>query len=604
VKSYNVDFEPIGKRGECSNDESLLSCARRLGIELLSLCGGLGRFGCCKVQILRGTVSNPTSSEVNNLSKKQLKDGYRLACQTYIKSDCKIRIPNKSLAGKSQRIQLDGPEFSIELEPAVSSYHIRVPHPSLSDLRSDDNRITETLYKNHRVKCESIDYKLLHNVSSLMRSLNWEAQVSVREKEIIAINTRPSRQLGLAIDLGTTTIAGYLVDISEGKTLATKGIINPQVSFGEDIVSRITYAMESASKAIELQKVVLEEINKLIINLCKSTNNRPEQILESVIVGNTVMHHLFLDLPLEYLAVSPFTPVVGKPLNIKAGDIGLNTAPGANINLLPNMAGFVGADHVAMLLATKEIWKNENLSIAIDIGTNTEISLIKNGKISTVSCASGPAFEGAHIKNGMRAAEGAVERLQIINGEIIYETIGKSTPVGICGSGILDAVAQLRLADIISREGRINDNDRVRLYNNQREYVLVEDKIGDAGRTITITQKDVREVQLAKGAIRSGINVLLKNAGCSAEEINKIIIAGAFGSYIDVSSAITIGMLPFISLDRFQQVGNAAGVGAKIALLSNNKRSEAESMASSVSYVELATAPNFEKIFIEATYLE
>jgi uncharacterized 2Fe-2S/4Fe-4S cluster protein (DUF4445 family) len=602
VKFYNVDFEPIGKRGECSGNESLLDCAHRLGIEILSLCGGIGRFGCCRIQILKGSASKLTSSEVNNLSRKQIKDGYRLACQTYIKSDCKIKIPYKSLVSKSQRIQLDGPEFRIELAPSVVSYHLKTFNPSLSDLRSDDNRIIDSLYKDYGVKCESIDYKLIHNIPSLIRSLNWEAQVSVREKDIIAINKWPSPQLGLAIDLGTTTIAGYLVDISNGKTLSTKGIINPQVSFGEDVVTRITYAMESPSKALELQKIVLKEINRLIISLCKNTNSRPEQILDSVIVGNTVMHHLFLNLPVEQLSVSPFTPVVGRSLNIKAGDLGLHMAHGANISMLPNIAGFVGSDHVAMLMATKEIWENENLSIALDIGTNTEISLIKNGNISTVSCASGPAFEGAHIKNGMRATDGAIERVQILDGKIDYETIGKSTPIGICGSGILDSVAQLRLADIISREGRVGDNDRVRLYNNQREYVLVEDK--ESERNITITQKDVREVQLAKGAIRSGINVLLKNAGCSAEEINKIIIAGAFGNYINVSSAITIGMLPFISLDRFHQVGNAAGVGAKIALLSHNKRSEAESMAMSSSYIELATAPNFEKIFLEATYLE
>ncbi len=605
MKFYNVDFEPIGKRGDCSDNESLLNCAHRLGIGILSLCGGLGKFGCCKVQIISGTASEPTSSEVNNLSKKQLNDGYRLACQTYIKSDCKIKIPHKSLASKSQRIQLDGPEFSIELAPAVISYRIQIPHPTLSDLRSDDNRIIETLNKHHKLKCKSIDNKLLRNVSSLIRSLNWEAQVSVRNNEIIAINPWPGQQLGLAIDLGTTTIAGYLVDIVNGKTLATQGIINPQVSFGEDIVSRITYAMESPSRALELQKAVLLEINKLIINLCKKTNNRPEQILESVIVGNTVMHHLFLNLPVEQLAVSPFTPAAGKALNVKAGDIGLYIAPGAYIHLLPNIAGFVGADHVAVILATKEIWKNEKLVIILDIGTNTEISLIKNGRISSVSCASGPAFEGAHIKNGMRATDGAIERFQIINGKIKYKTIGEVQPIGICGSGILDAIAQLRLTDTINREGRIkNNNDRARFYNNQLEYVLVDYKEENDTRTITITQNDVREVQLAKAAIRSGINVLFKRAGCSIEEIDKIIIAGAFGSYIDISSAITIGMLPFISLDRFQQVGNAAGVGAKIALLSNNKRSEAESIASRASYIELATAHNFEKIFLEATYLE
>jgi len=605
LKFCNIEFEPIGKRGECSDNESILNCAHRLGIKIVSLCGGLGKIGCCKVKILSGTVSKPTSSEINSLSQKQLNDGYRLACQAYIKSDCKVKIPHKSLANKSQRIQLDGPEFSIEPDPSVISYHIRASYPALSDLRSDDNRIIDSLNKNHKLKCKSIDTCLLQNLSHLIRTFNWEAQISVRDNEVIAINSWPSKQLGLAIDLGTTTIAGYLVDISNGKTLATKGIMNPQISFGEDIVSRISYTRGSSSKGLELQKAVIEEINKLISSLCKNTNNRPDQILEVVVVGNTVMHHVFLNLPVEQLSVSPFIPVVGKSVNVKARDIGLNTAPGANIHLLPNIAGFVGADHVAMLLATKEIWEGENCVMALDIGTNTEISLIYKGNISSVSCASGPAFEGAHIKNGMRATDGAIERLKMINGEVKYKTIGGVQPIGICGSGILDAVSQLCLNDIINRDGRIKNNDeRVRLYKNQLEYVLVDYKKGKSSQAITITQKDVRELQLAKGAIRTGINVLLKKARCSVGGIDKIIIAGAFGSYIDISSAITIGMLPFISLDCFQQVGNAAGMGAKIALISNNKRSEAQSIANGISYVELATAPDFEKIFLEATYLE
>lgn len=604
MKFYNVDFEPIGKKGKCSDDESLLECAHRLGIGIISLCGGIGKFNCCKVQILKGTVSKPTSNELKSFSYQQLKDGYRLACQTHVKSDCNVKIPLESL-NVSQRIQLDGPEVSTEIIPSVSSYHIKTSPSSLSDLKSDDSRIIEALNQQHKLKCRSIDIDVLRNLSSSLRSWNWEAQVSLRDNEVIAVNPWPSHQLGLAIDIGTTTIAGYLVDIVNGKTLAAQGIINPQISFGEDIVSRITYAMESSANAVELKKTVLEAINQLVSDLCKKINNKSSEILEVVIVGNTVMQHLFLNLPLEQLAVSPFTPAAGKALNIKARDIGLCIAPGANIHLLPNIAGFVGGDHVAMLLATEEIWKDENLVIVLDIGTNTEISLIDNGEISSVSCASGPAFEGAHIKNGMRATDGAIERVQIINGNVNYETIGGVQPIGICGSGILDAIAQLRLTDVINRDGRIkNENQKVRFYNNQLEFVLVEEKKQDNSQAITITQKDIREIQLAKGAICSGINVLLQKRGCSIKNLEKIIIAGAFGNYINVTSAIIIGMLPLLPLDRFQQVGNAAGIGAKIALLSNNKRSEAQSIACRASYIELATAPNFENIFLKATYLE
>jgi uncharacterized 2Fe-2S/4Fe-4S cluster protein (DUF4445 family) len=409
--------------------------------------------------------------------------------------------------------------------------------------------------------------------------------------------------LGLAIDLGTTTIAGYLLDISTGETLSTQGIINPQISFGEDIVSRITYAIKSPAKAIELQQTVVKALNQLVTDLCNKTNTKSKEILETVIVGNTVMHHLLLHLPVEQLAVSPFIPAVGKALNIKARDIGLCIASGAYVQLLPNIAGFVGADHVAMLLATKEIWKDENLVIALDIGTNTEISLIENGEISSVSCASGPAFEGAHIKNGMRATNGAIERVQLINNQVKYETIGGVPPIGLCGSGILDAVAQLSLAGVINRDGRMNDHPRVRVHRKQHEFVLFNEEEQDNSQAITITQKDVREIQLAKGAICSGINVLLQKRGCSEKKLKKVIISGAFGSYINVMSALSIGMLPLLPLDHFQQVGNAAGMGAKIALLSNNKRAEAQAIAHRASYIELAAAPNFEKIFLQATYL-
>lgn len=599
---YNVDFEPVGKRGKCRDDESLLDCARRLGIGMVSLCGGRGKCHDCKVQILRGSTSKPTSNERESFSPQELRDDYRLACQTYVASDCQVQIPLESVT-TPQRIQVEGQEVSVHREPSVSSYHIQASSPSLSDLQADEERIIETLNHQYKLHCNSIDIDVLRKSSPLLKSWNWEAQVSLRDQEVIAINPWSSHQLGLAIDLGTTKVAGYLLDISSGKTLASEGMMNPQISYGEDIISRISYTMESPAKAIKLQQVVVEVLNQLTANLCRKTNTKLEEILEAVIVGNTAMHHLLLHLPIEGLAASPFAPAVRRALDIKARDIGLCIAPGAYVHLLPNIAGFVGADHVAMLLATEGIWKNEGLVIALDIGTNTEVSLIDNGEISSVSCASGPAFEGAHIKDGMRAANGAIERLQLINDQITYETIGGLPPVGLCGSGILDAIAQLYLADVINKDGRISSHPRVRMHEKQREFVLISQEERGSSPAITITQKDVREIQLAKGAIRSGIKVLLQERGYSEKEIKKVIIAGAFGSYINVMSAVSIGMLPRLPLNHFQQVGNAAGIGAKLALLSISKRVEAQDIASRVSYIELATTPHFEEIFSQAIYL-
>jgi uncharacterized 2Fe-2S/4Fe-4S cluster protein (DUF4445 family) len=272
------------------------------------------------------------------------------------------------------------------------------------------------------------------------------------------------------------------------------------------------------------------------------------------------------------------------------------------VHLLPNIAGFVGADHVAMLLATA-LKDSTGLVLALDIGTNTEVCLASSGQMCSVSCASGPAFEGAHIKHGMRAATGAIERLRLVDERVEYQTIGSAPPVGLCGSGVLDALAQLYRQGVVNETGKMGDHPRLRTYQGQREFVLVSEQEREGGTAITITQRDVRELQLAKGAVRTGIEALLQDAGREAEEIDSVIIAGAFGSYIDVSSAITIGMLPNLPLDRFCQVGNAAGTGARLALISRQRRDEAQEIARRVHYIELARVPNFQGLFAEAMYL-
>ena len=309
MKFYNVNFEPVGKRGKCRDDESLLDCARRLGIGMVSLCGGRGKCHDCKVQILRGSTSKPTSNERESFSPQELRDDYRLACQTYVASDCQVQIPLESVT-TPQRIQVEGQEVSVHREPSVSSYHIQASSPSLSDLQADEERIIETLNHQYKLHCNSIDIDVLRKSSPLLKSWNWEAQVSLRDQEVIAINPWSSHQLGLAIDLGTTKVAGYLLDISSGKTLASEGMMNPQISYGEDIISRISYTMESPAKAIKLQQVVVEVLNQLTANLCRKTNTKLEEILEAVIVGNTAMHHLLLHLPIEGLAASLYTEEV------------------------------------------------------------------------------------------------------------------------------------------------------------------------------------------------------------------------------------------------------------------------------------------------------
>jgi uncharacterized 2Fe-2S/4Fe-4S cluster protein (DUF4445 family) len=463
--------------------------------------------------------------------------------------------------------------------------------------------LLEALEQQHRLHCTRVDVDVLRVLSPRLRSWDWRCQVSVRGDEVVAIGPEPGRQLGLAVDLGTTKIAGYLVDLDSGQTLAAKGVMNPQISYGEDIISRITGAVNSPEQKLQLQMAVVEALNELISDLSAEASIEEEQIVEAVIVGNTAMHHLFLGLPVSQLAVSPFVPAVSDALDIKAGDLGLNIAPGAYVHLLPNIAGFVGADHVAMLLAT-EVWQAKGPVIALDIGTNTEVSLVKNGEITSVSCASGPAFEGGHIRDGMRATSGAIERVRIRGNSIQYQTIDEQPPVGICGSGILDAMAQLYLEGIVTGAGRMTDDHPfVRTVKKQREFVLVNEDKRNEHPAIVITQHDLRELQLAKAAIRTGIQMLLEANGCHEEEIRQVVIAGAFGSYIDVSSAITIGMLPSLPLEHFRQVGNAAGAGARLALLSVTRRNEARAIASRVHYLELASTPGFMQTFLQAGYL-
>ena len=600
METYKINFEPLGLSGRCRADESLLACAQSTGIGIISLCGGKGNCQSCRIQLLEGTASKPTASELKAFSRQEIKEGWRLACQTYPTSDGKVSLSPTSLT-TTQRVQTEGQEVTVSPEPMVTPYQVKLSTPSLTDAQADADRLLKAL---NRQLCDQIDIGALRQLSPKLRSWDWQCRASVREGEVIAFGPWPSRQLGLAIDLGTSKISGYLVDLDSGQTLAVKGVSNPQISYGEDIISRISYATKSAAKATQLQKLVVKAINQLASDLCAEAKAKVGDIVDAVLVGNTAMHHLLAGLPVKQLALAPFVPAVSRAIDIKASHLGLKFAPGAYLHLLPNIAAFVGADHTAVLLATLND-ENKETTIAIDIGTNTEVSLIDKGKITTTSCASGPAFEGWHIKDGMRAASGAIERLRIVDNKVQYQTIDDAPAIGICGSGILDAMAQLYLAGVLGEGGKMDEKSpRVRPGDKHLEFVLVGEKEKKGvRRAIVITQQDVRELQLAKAAIRTGIQVLLEANGYGDEKIQKVIIAGAFGSYIDVANAIAIGMLPALPLGRFQQVGNAAGTGARLALISRSKRAAAQKIVSGIKYIELASVPGFNKTFMQASYL-
>jgi len=600
--TVQIEFEPVGRRGECPEGYSLLDCARQLGVDLVNLCSGASRCGRCVVQVMDGTVSEPSANEGEFLSSQELADGYRLACRTIPLGDCKVRVPPESLTAP-QRTQVEGEEIPVPPEPPVETYLVRLTPPSLEDLRAKAERLLQALEQQHGIVASEIDLAALRDLSPGPRSEHWQVRVAVRGEEVVALLPADTRALGLAVDLGTTKIATYLIDLETGQTLASRGTMNPQIAYGEDVVARLAFVWREPGGAAKLQGLIIETLNQVAGAMCAEGGFDLASIVEAVVVGNTAMHHLFLRLPVEQLARAPYVPTVASALDVKARDLGLKIASGAYVHLLPNIAGYVGADHVAMLLAT-QVAQAEGVVLALDIGTNTEVCLAEQGKLTSLSCASGPAFEGAHIKHGMRAANGAIEHVRFTGNRIEYQTIGGAPPAGLCGSGILDALAQLCQAGVVDRNGYMGEHPRVRDAANPREFVLVDSDEGANGHPdITLTQKDVRELQLAKGAMRTGIDVLLETNGLTADDIDQVIIAGAFGTYIDVASAMTIGMLPRLPLDRFRQVGNAAGMGAKLALISRGKRAEAQTIARRVGYIELATVPGFAKRFSQAMYL-
>ncbi len=589
---YIIDFEPIGLRIPCMKGDTVFNAAGKAGIPIISYCGGKMICGRCKIRIINGNVSAISTNEKNLLSEEEIANNYRLACTMRVLSDLKVEIPPESLE-TIQQLQLLGKEPQLSLDPVITKYKIKLQESSLENPLADWENLQKFLKDKYGFKNLRPDITLLQNLSSNLRNKNGEYSAIIRDDEVIGITKSAEDFHGISIDIGTTKLAVYLVEIHSGQTIAIKGAMNPQIAYGEDVMSRISYAMENGVD--QLRNCLLNTLNQLIQEL---TGN-PEKVVDVTIVGNTAMHHLFIGLPVIQLGRAPYSPVVVQSLDVKARELGLNVAQGAYIHLLPNVAGFIGADHVAMLLAT-EIYKTSKNTIGIDIGTNTEVALSVNGDIASLSCASGPAFEGAGIKHGMRASNGAIEEVNIKNNKIDFKVIGDIPPTGICGSGILDAISQLRQQKIIDQRGRLQDHDLVSKKKSGREFILASKKNSEIEKDIVVTQHDINEIQLAKAAICAGINILLQEYGINEEEIEKVVIAGAFGTRINVENAIKIGLFPSIPLNRFTQVGNAAGVGAKLALISKEYRSIAGDIASRVRYVELTTHPKFTREFSHA----
>jgi uncharacterized 2Fe-2S/4Fe-4S cluster protein (DUF4445 family) len=595
---YQVDFQPIGKRVEVAADTTLLEAAQEAGLALASACGGVGNCGQCRLTVLEGQVSPPTLDEKYILTEVELQNGERLACSTQIQSSVKVHVPKSSLITE-QRLQLGGQAVELALDPLIHAFQIEAPPPTLHDPRSDLERIAAALPE---VPCESnpvAEPAVIRQLTDLAREHHWQLTAYLRDTEIIGLAPPATPPLGIAVDLGTTKIAASLVDLTTGAELAVAGALNPQIGYGEDVISRLSYARRNLDGGRTLALKVRETLDSLLGELVEQAGVSRMQVADGCIVGNTAMTHLLLELPVQQLAVAPYVAATNVPLDLKARDLGLTTAPGAYVHVLPGIGGFVGADHVAMILASG-LDRTEHTALGIDIGTNTEIVLVKPGQqvLTSASCASGPAFEGAHISDGMRAASGAIEAVSLTESGLALKTVADAPAVGLCGSGIIDAVAELRRWRLINERGRFDrQNGRVRNGRHGAEFLLVAGQQSGSGREVVITQNDINEIQLAKGAIRAGLEVLLEVTDTAAEEVKEVIIAGAFGSFVKVQSALDMGLLPPLPNARYRQVGNAAVVGARWALLSGQVRVRARQIAGQTSYLELSTYPKFNRHF-------
>ena len=590
---HRLSFPELDRNIDVAADETIYQAARRQGVRIVSACGGRGTCGACAVLVVEGQVLH---AEGDKLDEPMPTEGGKRrkwvrACKVIPRTDCVVKVAPRSLApvARADR-EKDGAAQGemLALAAMVEAREVSVEEASLQDTRADFERVEQAL----GLDGGGLDWAASRELSALLRGQEWRVQARLRGQELIGFAAPGAPLLGLAVDLGTTNAAAFLIDLATGARIASLGIENPQAAWGADLISRINYAIGSAENAAELQRAAVMGINALAHDLCFAVGAKVGDIADVALCANTAMQHLLLGLPVRQLGRAPFVAAVRRGMDVLARDLGLNFGAGTRVHFSPNIGGFVGGDHVTAMLATRPVWEKAGTSLVMDIGTNTEISLIHNGEIVSASCPSGPALEGGHISCGMRAADGAIERVRINDeGRIAIATIGHKPAIGLCGSGVLDTLATMLKAGILDKGGRISGaHPDTQDLGGKRAAVLAPG--------VLFTQHDVRAVQLAKAAIRTGVEMLLRELGITENDIEHFVIAGAFGSYIDVDSGIAIGLFPPLPKDRFMQVGNAAGLGIRQMLASGEARAEAAALAQRCRYVELSTKSDFQKNFL------
>jgi uncharacterized 2Fe-2S/4Fe-4S cluster protein (DUF4445 family) len=609
--SCHITYLPSGIRQAAKVGDNVYTLAAKAGVMIEGSCGGKGTCGKCKIIIVSGETPPPDAAEVKGLSEAELADGYRLACRLQLVGNLEIMVPQLCVAAVSRKSKLNYmPEDYIHSHK-ITKYLIKLPQASLADQRSDTQRLLELLPSTDFYFKEHL---LLRQLQGVLAQGTPEITVVTEGKKIIAIEAGDTLEkcYGIAFDLGTTTVVGMMWDLNKSKLLGVVARANPQGTHGADVISRINYSAESPENLAAMQEKIIHCCNQIVSHFCHNFGIVAENIYSGTVVGNTTMSHLFLGVNPAQLAQAPFAPVFCRAIDCTATSLGMHISPWGEMHLMSNIAGHVGSDITGVILATR-LDEKEGLSLAIDVGTNGEIVLAKDGEMLVCSTAAGPAFEGAAIHQGMRAATGAIESVCIAAGEVELEVIDEVTPCGICGSGLVDAVAELLKIGIIDYTGKMLDkatalakgiDEKVaqRLETtpqNGNHFILYTD--GNQGNVV-LTQKDVREVQLAKGAIYAGIITMINELGSKIADIDRIIIAGAFGNYIKRESALRVGLFPAVDPEKIISVGNAAGAGSCLALLSEDERSKALALARMARHVELAGRADFQQIFMESMY--
>ncbi len=622
-----VVFTPSGRRGRFASGTTILQAARALGVDLDSVCGGRAMCGRCQVKLSvgsfakHGVVSEPDhlsefgQLEIEYSKEHELKDDRRLGCSVRILGDVVIDIPPDSQVHR-QVVRKRPEVHAINLDPVIRMYYVEVQEPDMHDPSGDLQRLNDALEFDWRLEGLSCDLIQLQQLQKALREGQWKVTVAVHDNtQIVAVWPGfRDHAYGLAFDIGSTTIAAHLCNLSTGDVVESSGIMNPQIRFGEDLMSRVSYLMMNPGGEIAMTYEVRKAVQRLAEDVCKAYGVTPEDVVDTVFVGNPIMHHLFLGISPVELGGAPFALATDEAVNIWAKELDLSLHPNARSFVLPCIAGHVGADTAGVILSEQPHMRDE-IMLLVDVGTNAEIVLGNQHRMLAASSPTGPAFEGAQISGGQRAAPGAIERVRIdpdtleprfkiigcdlwSTDEGFVEASGESGVAGICGSGIIEVVAEMFLSGIIDSNGVIQGSNAERSKRVVAEGRTFSYVLNETEPVIRITQNDVRAIQLAKAALYAGVRLLMDRM--ELDKVDSIRLAGAFGSHIDVKHAMILGLIPDCDLDNVTSAGNAAGTGARIALLDRNSRNDITQVVRMVEKVETAVEPSFQRHFVEA----